>query len=239
MSSKHRVPLRRDGPPIPAVRPGPQHPRIAFGDLRCIDGSWWASTSEFKAGRSRQPLCLAKVHRQPPLPHIPCSQIGSAEALRIQDLHSARSSSALCLRSCCHAPIFHSLVRGRLNLRRALDILAIALPAQVPLPELVWFDLGFLLSQTLLDVSFLDQQLLAELQQAFQPGELFSFRISSFPTFTVWLHRAPWQLLDVGAGLKVASGHVSADETFAFDDSGSRESSESSAVPLLETSGRL
>ena len=134
---------------------------------------------------------------------------------------------------------FHSLVRGRLNLRRALDILAIALPAQVPLEELVWFDLGFLLSQTLLDVSFLDQQLLAELQQAFQPGELFSFRISSFPTFTVWPHRAPWQLLDVGAGLKVASGHVSADETFAFDDSGSRESSESSAVPLLETSGRL
>ena len=105
MSSKHRVPLRRDGPPITAVRPGPQHPRIAFGDLRCIDGSWWASTSEFKAGRSRQPLCLAKVHWQPPLPHIPCSQIGSAEALRIQDLHSARSSSALCLRSCCHVPL--------------------------------------------------------------------------------------------------------------------------------------
>ncbi|CAE6915902.1 UBP19 [Symbiodinium natans] len=116
----------------------------------------------------------------------------------------------------------HSLIRGRLNLRRALDILVAALPSDSSdngrLDGVVWFDLGFLLSQTLLDVSFLDEGLLTELRQTgFGPRELYSFRISSFPTFMAWPHRAPWELLDVGAGLKVASGHVSADETFAFD----------------------
>ncbi|CAE6937447.1 UBP19, partial [Symbiodinium sp. CCMP2456] len=113
---------------------------------------------------------------------------------------------------------FHSLVRGRLNLRRALDILVLALPAGA-LEDVVWFDLGFLLSQTLLDVSFLDRQLLAELGQCFEAGELYSFRVSSFPTFTRWPHRAPWELLDVGAELVVASGHVRADETFECDTS--------------------
>ncbi|CAE7812773.1 UBP19, partial [Symbiodinium sp. KB8] len=122
---------------------------------------------------------------------------------------------------------FHSLVRGRLNLRRALDILVLALPAQA-LEDVVWFDLGFLLSQTLLDVSFLDRQLLAELGQSFEAGELYSFRVSSFPTFTRWPHWAPWELLDVGAGLEVASGHVSADETFEC-----RGDSGSNRVPLL------
>ena len=128
----------------------------------------------------------------------------------------------------------HSLIRGRLNLRRALDILSITLSADFSsasqalpmawevdcqhLDDLVWFDLGFLLSQTLLDVSFLDEGLLEELRHAgFGHGELYSFRVSSFPTFATCPHQATWELLDVGARRKVASGRVSTDETVTFD----------------------
>ena len=123
----------------------------------------------------------------------------------------------------------HSLIRGRLNLRCALDILETVLTSDRPqlqevdhkqlnrLDDLVWFDLGFLLSQTLLDVSFLDQRLLEELRQAgFGPAELYSFRVSSFPTFSLWPHEAPWELLDVGAAQTLACGHVRADETFTL-----------------------
>ena len=47
-----------------------------------------------------------------------------------------------------------------------------------------WF-----LSQTLLDVSFIDDELLHRLQQecAFEPGELISLKIFSFPTFSLGL----------------------------------------------------
>lgn len=116
----------------------------------------------------------------------------------------------------------HSLVRGRLNLRRLLDVLAVAVPKGegAMLADFARFDLGFIFSQNLLDATFLDAGLLGTMRDGagFLPGELLSLRIASFPTLMFWPHKAPWELLDVGAGQRLCGGFVYADETFTVED---------------------
>lgn len=111
----------------------------------------------------------------------------------------------------------HSLIRGRLNLRRLLDLFSLAIsdkPQASHMDDFLRVDLGFFFSQTMLDVTFLDASLLELLKNTgIEPGELYSLRVSSFPTFTFWPHRSQWEACDVGAGQTVAAGFVLSDET--------------------------
>ena len=106
---------------------------------------------------------------------------------------------------------------------RSFCPMAFVAPIQDPeavFTKFVRFDAGFLLSQTMLDITFVDKELLGTIQEAcgFNEGELFSFHMQSFPTFQCGKRRAQWWLTDVASGRLVSEGYAFADETFEVID---------------------
>ena len=88
-----------------------------------------------------------------------------------------------------------------------------------PLGEYERLDAAVFLSQSLLDVSFIDAQFLSELAIScdLAPGDLLSLTINSFPTLpfissvsdtaNTFAYRAPWTVMDACKGV-VACGVV-------------------------------